>query len=211
MKSRFSYFASSTFAASVCIAMPLSSAYAGAIEQLREFISSTKSASGQFSQSQVKRGGKTENSSGIFSFSRPGKFRWEIKKPYEQLMLADGEKSWFYDKDLNQVSVRKTSAALGSTPAAILFGSNELDKEFTLTEAGSRAGLEWLDAIPKSKEAGYDKISIGFLAGVPQTIEIRDSFGQTSLLSFKAMQRNVSLDGALFKFTPPAGADVVEQ
>ncbi len=211
MKPRLSRFALSIFAASMLAAAPVCIAYAGAIEQLREFISSTKSASGQFSQSQVKRGGKTENSSGTFSFSRPGKFRWEIKKPYEQLMLADGEKSWFYDKDLNQVSVRKTSTALGSTPAAILFGSNELDKEFTLTEAGSRAGLDWLDAIPKSKEAGYDKISIGFLAGMPQTIEIRDSFGQTSLLSFKAMQRNPSLDSALFKFTPPAGADVVEQ
>ncbi len=186
-------------------------ANAGAIEQLREFSTATKSATGEFQQSQVKRGGKTEVTTGAFSFSRPGKFRWDIKKPYEQLMVADGEKAWFFDKDLNQVTVRKTGAAIGATPAAILFGSAQLDKDFELTEAASRQGLEWLDAIPKSKDAGFEKISIGFAGGMPAVLEIKDSFGQLVTVTLRNVQRNPALNDATFKFVPPKGADVVEQ
>lgn len=186
-------------------------ANAGAIEQLREFSTATKSATGEFQQSQVKRGGKTEVTTGAFSFSRPGKFRWDIKKPYEQLMVADGEKAWFFDKDLNQVTVRKTGAAIGATPAAILFGSAQLDKDFELTEAASRQGLEWLDAIPKSKDAGFEKISIGFSGGMPAVLEIKDSFGQLVTVTLRNMQRNPALNDSTFKFVPPKGADVVEQ
>jgi outer membrane lipoprotein carrier protein len=184
---------------------------AGAIDQLREFSASTKSASGEFQQSQVKRGGKTETTIGSFSFSRPGKFRWDIKKPYEQLMVADGEKAWFFDKDLNQVTIRKTGAAIGATPAAILFGSAQLEKDFDLTEAAARQGLEWLDAIPKSKDAGFEKISIGFAGGLPTVLEIKDSFGQLVTVTLRNIQRNQALSDASFKFTPPKGADVVEQ
>jgi outer membrane lipoprotein carrier protein len=186
-------------------------ASAGAIEQLREFSTSTKSATGEFQQSQVKRGGKAEVTVGAFSFSRPGKFRWDIKKPYEQLMVADGEKAWFFDKDLNQVTVRKTGAAIGATPAAILFGSAQLDKDFDLTEAAARQGLEWLDAIPKSKDAGFEKISIGFAGGLPTVLEIKDSFGQLVIVTLRNVQRNPALNDTTFKFVPPKGADVVEQ
>jgi outer membrane lipoprotein carrier protein len=186
-------------------------ASAGAIDQLREFSSLTKSATGEFQQSQVKRGGKAELTTGAFSFSRPGKFRWDIKKPYEQLMVADGEKAWFFDKDLNQVTVRKTGAAIGATPAAILFGTAQLDKDFDLTEAAARQGLEWLDAVPKNKEAGFEKISIGFAGGMPTVLEIKDSFGQLVIVTLRNVQRNPALNDATFKFVPPKGADVIEQ
>jgi outer membrane lipoprotein carrier protein len=186
-------------------------ASAGAIDQLREFSSLTKTATGEFQQSQVKRGGKAELTTGAFSFSRPGKFRWDIKKPYEQLMVADGEKAWFFDKDLNQVTVRKTGAAIGATPAAILFGTAQLDKDFDLTEAAARQGLEWLDAVPKNKEAGFEKISIGFAGGMPTVLEIKDSFGQLVIVTLRNVQRNPALNDATFKFVPPKGADVIEQ
>jgi outer membrane lipoprotein carrier protein len=205
---------SAAFAAVVFCGASMSfvdSAKAGAIEQLREFAGSTKSAVGEFSQSQVKRAGRTEVTTGLFSFSRPGKFRWDIRKPYEQLLVADGEKAWFFDKDLNQVTVRKVGAALGATPAAILFGGTDLDKDFTLIELPAKQGLEWLEAIPKSRDAGFEKITMGFAAGVPTTLEIRDSFGQLVVVTLRNVVRNGAINAAAFQFTPPKGADVVEQ
>ena len=189
----------------------IGSAQASALEQLKEFASKTKGATGEFAQTQIKKGGRTDTLSGIFSFSRPGKFRWEIRKPYEQLLVGDGEKAWFFDKDLNQVSVRKMGDALGGTPAAILFGSNDLDKDFILVEASARVGLEWLDATPKSRESSIEKMSLGFLNGVPQIIEIKDTFGQLSVVTLKNVQRNPAIDAAQFKFVPPKGTDVIEQ
>ena len=202
---------SQLFCAALVSAASLQAAHGGAIDQLKEFTSKTKAASGEFVQTQIKKGGRSDASSGVFSFSRPGKFRWEIRKPYEQLLVGDGEKAWFFDKDLNQVSVRKMADALGGTPAAILFGSNDLDKDFTLVEAPTRAGLEWLEATPKSRESSIEKMSLGFLNGVPQTIEVKDTFGQTSVVVLKNIQRNQVIDGAQFKFVAPKGVDVVEQ
>jgi outer membrane lipoprotein carrier protein len=187
------------------------SANAGALAQLREFIGTAKTASGQFDQSQVRRGGRTESSSGQFSFARPGQFRWEIIKPYEQLVVADGQKTWFYDKDLKQVTIRKTGNAIGATPAALLFGNADFEKEFTVTEMPTRAGMEFLDAIPKNKESTIERVIIGFQNGLPLSIEVRDSFGQTVLVSLKNMQRNAKLDPGQFAFSPPSGVDVIEQ
>jgi outer membrane lipoprotein carrier protein len=96
--------------------------------------------------------------SGTFLFARPGKFIWTYVKPYEQVLQADGEKLYIYDKDLNQVTVKKLGDALGSSPAAILFGSNDLEKNFTLSEAGTRDGLEWLKAVPKTKDSSFEQI-----------------------------------------------------
>lgn len=189
----------------------LSTVLANPVAYLKEFASSTQSATGEFQQTQMRSGGRPELSTGVFSFSRPGKFRWDIRKPFEQLLVADGNKAWFYDKDLNQVTVRKVGTALGATPAAILFGSSELEKDFNLSAAPSRQGLEWADAVPKSKEAGFEKISIGFLGVTPVTLEIRDSFGQTVTLTLRNLQRNVPIAANQFQFVAPKGADVIEQ
>jgi outer membrane lipoprotein carrier protein len=184
---------------------------AAALDQLREFASSTRSARGEFTQQQLLSGGRTgQTASGTFAFSRPGKFRWEVSKPYEQLVVTDGERVHFYDKDLRQVTVRKMSESVGATPAAILFGSNDLEASFTLTEGGSADGLEWLDAVPKSRDAGFDRIRIGFKGGLPEAMEVRDAFGQTNRFQFKAIQRNPSLDAGAFRFTAPKGVDVVQ-
>jgi len=189
-------------------------AHAAALDQFKSFVASTKSAKGDFTQQQLgkpKAGKPTPISSGTFVFARPGKFIWTYQKPYEQTLQADGEQLYIYDKDLNQVTVRKLGNALGSSPAAILFGSNNLEQNFTLAEAGERDGLEWLNATPKAKDTSFEQISIGFKGGVPLAMELKDSFGQTSLLKFTNFQRNPQLGAQQFKFEVPANADVVKQ
>jgi outer membrane lipoprotein carrier protein len=189
-------------------------AHASALDQFKSFVANTKAARGEFTQQQVRTGPNHKaapNSTGTFVFSRPGKFIWEYKKPYEQLLQADGDQLYIYDKDLNQVTVRKLGNALGSSPAAILFGSNDLEKNFTLSEGGTRDGLEWLTAVPKSKDTTFEQIGIGLKDGVPQAMELKDLFGQTSVLHFTNFQRNPALTANQFKFEIPKGADVFNQ
>ena len=205
-------------AASVaCSLLFAASASASALEQFKTFAAGTKSAKGEFVQRQVKKadaGGKAKVStpaSGTFEFARPGKFIWTYLKPYEQLLQADGDTLYLYDKDLNQVTTRKLGGALGSSPAAILFGSNDLEKNFTLSEAGTHDGLEWLNATPKSKDTTFEQIGIGLKDGTPQAMELKDNFGQTVLLKFTSFQRNPALGAQAFKFDVPKGAEVVNQ
>lgn len=196
-----------------CSLLFAASASASALEQFKAFAAGTKSAKGEFTQHQVKKAdAKTKVStpaSGTFEFARPGKFIWMYTKPYEQLLQADGTQLYIYDKDLSQVTIKKLGDALGSSPAAILFGSNDLEKNFTLAEAGTRDGLEWLKATPKTKDTTFDEISIGLRNGMPEAMELRDSFGQTSVLAFKNFQKNPSLPADHFKFVVPKGADVI--
>lgn len=187
-------------------------ASASALEQFKSFVASTKAAKGDFSQRLIKKMDGSDKvsapSTGTFVFARPGKFIWTYVKPYEQLLQADGEQLFIYDKDLNQVTVKKLGDALGSSPAAILFGSNDLEKNFTLAEAGTRDGLEWLKATPKAKDTTFQQISIGLHNGVPEAMELRDSFGQTSVLAFTNFQKNPPLTATSFTFVMPKGADV---
>ena len=186
-------------------------AQASALEQFKTFVASTKAARGEFTQSQVKKSETSKvavPSTGTFVFARPGKFIWTYLKPYEQVLQADGEQLYIYDKDLNQVTVKKLGNALGSSPAAILFGSNDLEKNFTLSEAGTRNGLEWLNATPKAKDTQFEQISIGLRNGAPEAMELKDAFGATSVLSFKKFEKNPNLGVTQFKFVVPKGADV---
>jgi outer membrane lipoprotein carrier protein len=201
--------------AAVAAAIAMSSvAHASALEQFKTFVAGTKAARGEFTQRQVK---KSETSkvpalaSGTFVFARPGKFIWTYTKPYDQVLQADGDELYIYDKDLNQVTVKKLGDALGSSPAAILFGSNDLEKNFTLSEAGTRDGLEWLNATPKTKDTAFEQISIGLRNGTPEAMELKDSFGQLSILAFKKFEKNPSLSAQQFKFVMPKGADVFKQ
>jgi len=187
-------------------------AHAAALDQFKTFVASTKSAKGEFTQQQQRKsanGKATPASSGSFVFARPGKFIWNYTRPYEQVLQADGDQLYIYDKDLNQVTVKKLGNALGSSPAAILFGSNDLEKNFTLSEAGTRDGLEWLNAVPKARDTTFEQISIGLRDGTPQAMELKDTFGQTSVLKFTNFQRNPSLGAQQFKFEIPKGADVI--
>jgi outer membrane lipoprotein carrier protein len=185
-------------------------AQAGAIDKLHRFLETTRTLRADFAQIVVaKNGKKPQQSTGVMMISRPGKFRWQIEKPYEQLLVGDGDKVWIYDPDLRQVTVKKFDAALGSTPAALLVGGNTLDRNFTLREAGEREGLEWLEAVPKGADSGFEKLQLGFAGNELKAMDLYDSFGQTTSLLFARIERNAPIAPALFRFAPPAGVDVI--
>lgn len=186
-------------------------AHADAIASLKQFIAGTHSAEADFTQTVRDRGGKViQSASGTMQFVRPGKFRWTYRKPYEQLIVGDGAKFWLYDADLNQVTVKKLDEALGSSPAALLSGSNEIERGFALKDAGAQDGLDWLEATPKSQDTSFDSIRMGFdaQAGLA-AMELRDAFGHVTVLRFSGMKRNPPLSPQLFRFEPPKGADVL--
>jgi len=198
----------------LCALLAVGAAHAAAADDLREFVKGTRSGKVAFTQTIINRNGKVSNpASGTFQFARPGKFRWVYEKPYEQWIVGDGEKLWIFDKDLNQVTVRKLGASLGQSPAAILAGSDDLEKNFTLKEAGTQDGMEWLEATPKAKDTSFELVRIGFRSeGAGHALaamELHDTFGQTSLLKFGVIDRNPALAADTFRFTPPKGADVI--
>jgi outer membrane lipoprotein carrier protein len=190
-------------------------AHGGSLDQLRAFLTQTASARGEFVQRVSARSGGAGSAqpvaSGRFAFQRPGKFRWIYEKPYEQVIVADGERLVLYDKDLNQVTIRKLGAALPSSPASILFGSNDFEKEFDVTDGGARDGLEWVQAKPRAKDSTFERIEIGFRDGLPQAMRLADNFGQTTQLTFSKLERNPKLGAETFGFTPPKGADVLTE
>ncbi|MFZ2853377.1 MAG: outer membrane lipoprotein chaperone LolA [Rhodocyclaceae bacterium] len=196
------------FAAAFLLAAQAASA--GAIDKLHRFLESTKTVRADFAQIVVaKNGRKPQQSTGVMMFSRPGKFRWQVEKPYSQLLVGDGEKVWIYDPDLRQVTTKKVGAALGGTPAALLAGDNAFEKNFSLHELGEREGMEWLEAVPKAQDSGFEKIRLGFAGSDLRAMELFDNFGQTTSLLFAHLERNPALAPSLFRFVPPAGADVI--
>ncbi len=187
-------------------------AQASAVGALREFLAQTKTARGEFTQ-QVMRGNAqaAPPSSGTFVFERPGKFRWTYQKPYEQVLVADGERLYLYDKDLNQVTVKKIAAALPASPASILFGGSDFERDFVVKDDGVRDGVAWLVATPRAKDSPFERIDIGFRDSVPAAMQLKDSFGQVSRLTFARFERNAKVDPQLFRFAPPPGVDVLEE
>ena len=186
-------------------------AQADAVDTLRDFVHDVKSGRSAFSQTVTSTdGARKKTSSGQFEFLRPGRFRFSYTKPFEQLVVADGVKVWIYDADLNQASSRKLAQALGATPAALLTGAS-LDSDFVLTPQPAKDGLEWALATPKAKDGPFQSMRVGFKGRDVAAVEIVDSFGQRSLLQFSRFEANVALDAARFNYTPPAGADVIEQ
>ena len=189
-----------------------SAAGASGLDELHAFLEGTKTAQGSFRQVVVNREGRTtQTTSGTFAFARPGKFRWTYDKPFDQLIVGDGDKVWVYDHDLNQVIVRKLDAALGATPAALLAGDNALEKNFTLVAGGEGDGLEYVDATPKAADSQFKRIRLGFADDLPRKMQLTDAFGQTTDLTFSDLRRNPKVAAATFQFTPPKGADVVGQ
>jgi len=186
-------------------------AHAAATDRLKTFIAATHSAQANFTQEvQDKNGRRIQSASGTMQFVRPGKFRWEYQRPYEQLIVGDGKQFWMYDVDLNQVTVKKLDAALGSSPAALLSGSNEIERGFVLKNIESRDGMEWLQATPKSAETSFEKILMAFNAKSELAVmELHDAFGHHTVLRFSGLKSNPSLGAQLFKFVPPKGADVL--
>jgi len=185
-------------------------ALAAGVERFQSYLRGTQTARADFEQQVFDRERKlVQESKGSFSFLRPGRFRWIYAQPYPQLIVGDGRRVWIYDEDLNQVTVRAMAKALGSTPAALLAGAADVERAFELADAGSRDGLEWLEAKPREREAGFERIRLGMGTLGVQAMELTDHFGQTTVLRFSNVVRNPQLDPASFRFMPPKGADVL--
>lgn len=186
-------------------------AHADAIDALKAFVQQAKTGRATFTQTVTSPdGGKTKTSSGSFEFARPDRFRFAYSKPFEQLIVADGQKVWIYDSDLNQVTRRNFSQALGATPAALLAGG-DLGRDFTLAAEPARDGLDWVKATPKAKEGAFESMRIGFRGKQLAAVEITDNFAQRSLLTFTQFTANVDLSPERFKFVVPKGVDVLDQ
>ncbi|BBO59996.1 outer membrane lipoprotein chaperone LolA [Mycoavidus sp. B2-EB] len=196
-----------------------------ATEQLNGFIAQVQTAKGRFVQQQIKTDPKSMKdmsdqgtwpredcckSSGFFLFERPGKFIWTYEEPSRQILQSDGAYFYVYDKELKQVIKRKLDGVLGVSPAAILFGSNDLSKNFKLRDIGKKTGLDWLELKPKAADTQFQRILIGFRGGNLEAMKLFDLFGNVTLLLFTDMKKNPSLPPDSFKFTAPQGVDVVQ-
>jgi outer membrane lipoprotein carrier protein len=180
------------------------------VETLTAYLRATTSASARFTQVVFDRSGrKLQETSGSMQFARPGRIRWTYEKPYEQLIVGDGSKLWVYDKDLNQVTVRSIAQGIGGSPAALLAGSNDIEKDFRLSATGTQDGLDWLEAAPRGTESTFQKVRMGFGKSGLEAMELADGFGQITIVRFTAIERNPKLAAALFQFTPPQGVDII--
>src|SRR5687767_9641463 len=185
---------------------------AASVETLKGLLNQTTTAKARFTQVVLDKNRKPlQQASGTMEFSRPGRFRWEYTKPYEQTIVGDGSRLWIYDKDLNQVTVRKLDRALGASPAALLAGSNEIEKSYALKAAGESGGLDWLDAIPRAQDTAFERVRLGFGKTGLEAMELKDQFGQTTIIKFADLERNVKIAPASFSFTPPKGAAVISE
>mgnify|MGYP001818527039 FL=1 len=152
-----------------------------------------------------------EASNGELSSESPGKLRWHYTTASEQLIIGDGTQVWIYDVELEQITHRKSDAAVSQTPAMLLSGKGNLDDSFILEDAGQHDGLDWVRMIPKSKDSGFTDIRIGFSEGKMQLLEMKDNFGQSTRMDFKNVKENIDIPEEIFTFIPPSGVDIIEE
>ncbi len=201
------------------LAGSLLAAQASGLDSLEKFVQTAKTGRAEFTQvvtSPAREGqsAKTKKSSGTFEFARPDRFRFNYRKPFEQTIVADGQTLWLYDADLRQVTQRKQAQVLGSTPAALIASAPDLAtlrRNFELQAAGEKDGLQWVQATPKNKEGQLHSMRVGFRGDQLAALEILDSFGQRSTLTFNKMEVNAAVGPEVFNFKPPQNADVVKQ
>ncbi len=178
-------------------------------QQLQAFVQQVSAASGSFSQSQQAANG-AQAQRGSFAFERPGKFRWQVEHPFEQLIVSDGSFVYQFDPDLDQVSKRSASQAIGASPAAILFGAGQLEAAFVIEDLPASADMQWLRATPRSPDAGFSYVDIGFAQGLPRALKLLDAFGQVSNIKLADIVTNQAIDPQQFNFVVPDGVDLVQ-
>lgn len=196
-------------------------AHANGLDSLEQFMRQAKTGRANFTQvvtapAKLGQSARSKTSSGVFEFERPGRFRFDYQKPFVQTLVADGQTLWMYDVDLNQVTARKQAQALGSTPAAILTSASDLkalEADFVFQTEPDKGGLQWMRATPKAKEGQIQSVLAAFRdtdkGPVLAVLEVQDTFGQRSVLTFTAYESNPALPAHYFQFKPPAGVDVL--
>lgn len=194
-------------------------AQANGLDALETFLRTARSGRAEFTQVVTApprdgQAGRSKTSTGSFEFQRPSRFRFVYKKPFEQTLVADGQTLWMHDVDLNQVTARRQAQVLGSTPAALIATAADLAalrQEFDLMAQPDQGGLQWVQALPRVKDGQLRHVRVGFRGAELATLEILDSFGQRSVMSFSRMEINAALPDASFQFRVPAGADLIRQ
>lgn len=185
-------------------------AKADGMTSVKSFYEQTQSMRANFHQVVTdKQGRKVQEVHGEMQLKRPNKFRWDYNKPFEQQIISDGKQVWLYDIELAQVTVRELGKALGSSPAALLAGDDDINKSFKLVNASVKGGLNWVSANPKDKESGFERIFLGFKDSKLQEMSLLDSFGHHTKIVFSQIELNPALDEKSFLFKPPKGVDVV--
>ena len=180
-------------------------------QRLKSFLAKATTLQADFTQVQVdEKGNLGKRSTGVFYLQRPGKFRWNYQKPYNQEIVSGAGKVWFYDKDLEQVTAKKLTQAIGSTPALLLTGEVPLEQNFTIENQSDEEGIAIIKLIPKSEESGFKYVQIGLENNVLVGMELNDNFGQLTRIYFENLKTGLRLDPILFTFTPPPGVDVFE-
>ena len=203
----------------LCLAAAAAGAWADGLQSLENFVKGAKSGRADFTQTVTapSRDGqppRSKTSTGTFEFQRPGKFRFDYRKPFAQTIVADGQSLWLYDVELNQVTQRRQAQVLGSTPAALVAAAPDLralQADFKLESAPVRDGLQWVKATPLARDGQLQSIEVGFQGNTLAALEILDSFGQRSVLKFGKVETNPVLGATTFAFKAPAGADVLKQ
>ena len=186
--------------------------FAGARDDLAAFTKDIKGLQAPFTQQVFDPNGNLkETSSGAVALSAPRLFRWEYRKPYAQLIVADGNRVWVYDADLQQATRRVQGAAEQGSPLAALIDPARLDKDYVVADAGNSDGLSWLTLKPRSQEgAGFESARLGFGPGGLEKMQFIDALGQKSAIDFGIWQRNPVFPKSTFQFTPPKGVDVID-
>ena len=193
-----------------CMMMLPALAQADGVASLKKFYAETRAVRANFYQIVTdKQGRKVQEVYGQMQLQRPNKFRWDYDKPFEQQIISDGKQVWLYDTELAQVTVRELSKALGSSPAALLAGDDNLEKNFKLVNAYRKDNLDWVSTNPKDTDSGFNKISLGFKADKLQEMDLVDTFGHQTRIVFSKMENNPVLEAKDFLFKPPKGVDVV--
>jgi len=180
-------------------------------KQLKSFLASTETLTANFKQITLDENNQpVQTSEGQFYLSRPGKFRWSYKTPYIQEIVSNHGKVYFYDADLEQVTIKKLDDSLGATPALLLSGEIALEENFIMQQQGVDEDLQWIKLSPKNEESGFNYILIGLNEGSIGGMELSDNFGQLTRIYFSEVKTNITLEKDIFKFTAPEGVDVFE-
>lgn len=179
-------------------------------EKLNAFVQQVGTFQAQFQQVVLDpQGNVMEEAQGQFQLQRPGKFRWDYQQPYPQQIVADGQNIWFYDVDLEQVTVKSQQEALAETPATLLSGDVVPEDKYLIRDVPSDDGLQWVELIPKEADSNFQTVTLAFDNNSLQRMIMRDSFDQRTRLVFSQVKENVTFGQDAFEFTPPPGIDVV--
>lgn len=182
------------------------------VQQLKAFLAATRSLTADFKQVLINEAGNpAQTSYGVFYLQRPGKFRWDYLKPFQQQIISTGGKVWFYDTDLEQVTVKKLDESVGSTPALLLSGDVSLEENYTMEQQGSEGDMQWVKLVPKNQDSSFKYLLIGLEKGTLSGMELSDNFGQLTRIYFSAIKLNPPIKPSVFEFVPPKGADVFSE